>query len=108
MLEWINRDFCNSSICVPTLDPSSPFFQKEDYWRGPVWINTNWLLMRAVREYYWNVEGMPKFYEKLRETIVNLVEKNGFSEYFRLADGAPLGSKNFSWTAALYIDTVWD
>jgi len=33
-----------------------------------------------------------------------LKEKKGFFEYFSCKSGQPMGAKNFSWSAALYLD----
>ena len=33
-----------------------------------------------------------------------ILEKKGFFEYFSCKNGQPMGAKNFSWSAALYLD----
>ena len=33
-------------------------------------------------------------------------EKKGFFEYFSCKNGQPMGAKNFSWSAALYLDLM--
>ncbi|WP_047865021.1 amylo-alpha-1,6-glucosidase [Rubrobacter aplysinae] len=71
------------------------------YWRGPVWINTNWLLMHGLRRY-----GYEEHAETLRSTIVSLVQRSGFHEYFHPATGRGHGSDFFSWTAALLLDVL--
>jgi glycogen debranching enzyme len=42
----------------------------------------------------------------LTESTLELLERSGCYEYFDPLDGEPLGSPNFSWTAALAIDLI--
>jgi hypothetical protein len=35
---------------------------------------------------------------------MQIIEKKGFFEYFSCKNGKPMGAKNFSWSAALYLD----
>jgi hypothetical protein len=37
---------------------------------------------------------------------IRLVEHSGFSEYYHPSTGAPLGSGDFSWSAALTLDLL--
>jgi len=63
------------------------------YWRGPVWMNINWLFRDIL-----SVESQIK--------ILQNIERHGFYEYFHPETGKGLGSDNFSWTAALCIETI--
>jgi hypothetical protein len=86
---------------VPTVPLNSEWFQAHRYWQGPVWINTNWLIIDGLERY-----GYHKHAATLREATIELVEKSGFYEYFSPIDGSPAGIANFSWTAALTIDLL--
>jgi len=76
-------------------------FSSERYWRGPVWINVDWMLMRGLERY-----GFDEQVGHLRRTITELVENEGFHEYFDPASGKGHGSGFFSWTAALFLDVA--
>ncbi|MFC4358519.1 trehalase family glycosidase [Halobium salinum] len=69
------------------------------YWRGPVWVNTNWLLADGLRRY-----GAADLASRIERDTVSLVEREGFREYFSPETGEGRGSDRFSWTAALYLD----
>jgi hypothetical protein len=86
---------------VPSYDPRGFGFSPVQYWRGPVWINLNWFLMRGLERY-----GYTEHAEFLRQTIVALCREQGFYEYFNPETGQGHGSHLFSWTAALFLDSV--
>ncbi len=76
-------------------------FQK--YWRGPVWINLNWLLYRGLLRY-----DMEEMAERVKQHSLQLLDAHGFFEYFdprRTAAGeGGCGTDTFSWSAALCLD----
>ena len=84
---------------VPSVAVNSEWFDQHRYWQGPVWLNTNWLIVQGLLNYGFKEEA-----ESIMQSSLKLVEKSGFYEYFSPLDGSPAGVKNFSWTAALIID----
>lgn len=86
---------------VPSYDMNGFGFSPVQYWRGPVWININWFLAHGLEDY-----GYHKQAERLRRTIVNLCQEQGFHEYYDPTTGAGHGSELFSWTAALLLDVL--
>ena len=44
------------------------------------------------------------FSDKIKNKTIQIFEKKGFFEYFSCKNGHPMGAKNFSWSAALYLD----
>jgi hypothetical protein len=88
---------------VPSYDRYGFAFLPTQYWRGPVWVNINWFLMRGLERY-----GYEEQAERLRETIVSLCRDQGFYEYYDPTTGFGHGSDLFSWTAALFLDVVFD
>jgi hypothetical protein len=86
---------------VPSYDRYGFAFFPVRYWRGPVWINIDWLLMRGLERY-----GYEEQAKRLRETIVGLCRDEGFYEYFDPLTGMGHGSDFFSWSAALLLDVL--
>jgi glycogen debranching enzyme len=86
---------------VTTVAKSSRDFDACRYWRGPVWINVNWFLVRGLERC-----GLAAEADGLRGLTLELVERSGFSEYYHPSTGAPLGSGDFSWSAALTLDLL--
>lgn len=76
-------------------------FDAREYWRGPIWINTDWLLWRGLTGH-----GRTRVAEEIAASMVGLVRRSGFREYFSPFGGDGYGSNDFSWTAALLIDLL--
>lgn len=76
---------------LPSTSPNDPAFDARRYWRGPTWMNINWLLAPTVGP-------------ELVDRSLALVEKSGFREYYDPRTGDGLGADSFAWTAALVID----
>ncbi|HVU69687.1 MAG TPA: trehalase family glycosidase [Ktedonobacteraceae bacterium] len=96
--------FCaldEACYAVPSYDRRSPAFSPDRYWRGPVWININWMLYHGLRRY-----GQFEYAERIYRSIYELVQQHGFYEYFHPLTGEGLGTYQFSWTAALLIDLL--
>ena len=88
---------------VTTVSKSSPAFDTRNYWRGPVWINVNWFMVRGLERC-----GLQAEADELRRMTLELVSRSGFSEYYEPTTGEPLGSREFSWSASLTLDLLHD
>lgn len=92
---------CHRPNCYvfPSYKPGTKRYERRRYWRGPIWINTDWLLYRGCRR-----AGVDDLAEEIRTSILELVRRNGFREYFDPHGDVGLGAHRFSWTAALFLD----
>ena len=86
---------------IPSYDLRGPDFDRRRYWRGPVWINTDWLVWRGLLPH-----GDAELAGEVENSIIRLVERSGFREYFDPFGGQGYGTDGFSWTAALLIDVL--
>ncbi len=91
-------------LCA-SFNPESDLFNPKKYWRGPVWINMNWLLFYGLKNY-----DFLDIATRVKNDSIALIERDGFFEYFDCRkDNGELertgyGGDNFSWSAALLID----
>ncbi len=90
-------DIC--SYGMPSLDPNHQSFESKRYWRGPIWCVMNYMIAIGLED-----EGEYKIAEKIRNDTIKLIESYGMAEYFDPHTGVGLGGKDFSWTAAIYLE----
>ena len=105
-VRWTTHShWCGDGTChvpsIPSTDLEESYFKSINYWRGPVWINTNWMIYLGLLKYGYKEEA-----ERLRQGTFELAQNHGFREYFDPHTGEGLGGKAFSWTAALVIDMI--
>ena len=95
-------------LCA-SFDPTHAKFDPRRYWRGPVWINMNWMLHQGFLRY-----GFKDAAKRIKADSIDLIENFGFYEYFDSRQHNPdtensgYGGNNFSWSAALLIDFLKD
>ncbi|WP_411031622.1 MGH1-like glycoside hydrolase domain-containing protein [Spongiimicrobium sp. 3-5] len=96
----------NRYLCA-SFDPASDRFNPIKYWRGPVWINLNWLLYYGLKNY-----GYDSIAQRVKEDSIALIQQHGFYEYFdsrkekHNTNVGGYGGNDFSWSAALLIDLL--
>jgi glycogen debranching enzyme len=86
---------------VCSYDPKAPEFNPKKYWRGSVWVNINWFLIRGLYKY-----GYKDKANEIKIKTIELIKDNGFYEYFNPITGEGYGDSQQSWTAALLIDLL--
>ena len=75
-------------------------FEEKRYWRGPIWINCNWIIYQGLK----NKDEL--FSKIIKKKTLKLIENQGFHEYYSCKNGQAMGANNFSWSAALYLDLL--
>lgn len=86
---------------IPSTDVDDPTYDPDKYWRGPIWVNINWIIWKGFMEH-----GLDPNIYSIRDNLIKIIKENGFYEYFHNQTGKGIGVDNFSWTAALLIDLL--
>jgi hypothetical protein len=86
---------------VPSVPLDSPQFEAARYWKGPTWVNANWIIIEGLL-----TQGETELADSLRDKTLALVDAAGCAEYFSPLSGEGLGARDFSWTAALTLDLL--
>jgi glycogen debranching enzyme len=89
---------------VTTVAQDDPTFDPNTMWRGPVWININYLLIDGLRR-----AGFAAQAQALRsKTLELMLRQPDIYEYYNPHTGEkpPRAVSSFGWSAALFIDLV--
>lgn len=86
---------------IPSTSMDSTWYNPENYWLGPVWVNTNWMVLHGLRDY-----GYQDSARTIADRTLELISNSGFREYFQPKTGEGFGTNSFSWSAALTIDLL--
>jgi neutral trehalase len=86
---------------VPSVPTDAPQFEPERYWKGPTWVNTNWIAIQGLRR-----SGATAAADDLARRTIELVGARGCFEYFSPLVGTGFGAGSFSWTAALVLELL--
>ncbi len=87
---------------VPTVAIDDQKYDPNQMWRGPTWVNVNYLLIEGLQK-----SGYAELAGTLRRKTLDMINaKNDIYEYYNPETGErpPKAASNFGWSAAIYID----
>lgn len=94
----LNPGEFNLKFLVPTVSKSDPAFDPEGFWRGPIWMATNWFIFKGLKRY-----SFDEVAQKIAAHSLKLLKHSGFREQYHPLTGKGLGAKDFTW-GGLVID----
>jgi len=106
ILTWMKKGTFYKKRMGPIVASTSVYeqeFNPVNYWRGPMWININWMIYKGLKHH-----GFQKDADSMWNAFLHLIRKSGFYEYYNPLNGKGLGAKDFSWTASLLIDILFE
>ncbi len=120
-----NPDTFGTAIPIATLAKSEDSYNDKDMWRGPMWVNLNWLIIRGLQRY-----GYVDYVQSIRHKTMQVIERyyqryGTFFEYYDADDEMPpfflprKGCLNprewihqvimdYGWSGTLYVDMMFD
>jgi putative isomerase len=87
---------------VPTVAMDDPKYDPFKMWRGPTWVNVNYLLIEGLQR-----SGYPELARELRRRTLDLICcRNDIYEYYHPESGEnpPNAASMFGWSSAVFID----
>jgi len=78
--------------------PSSPHYQADGYWRGPIWAPATLLIEDGLRR-----AGATELADEISARFRRLCERSGFAENFDALTGTGLRDRAYTWTASAYL-----
>ncbi|CAM3782658.1 amylo-alpha-1,6-glucosidase [Nocardioides zeicaulis] len=77
---------------------TSPDYQPDGYWRGPIWAPSTALVVDGLRRC-----GEHALADEVSRRFLALCERSGFAENFDAVEGTGLRDRAYTWTAAVYL-----
>ena len=77
---------------------SSPQYEADGYWRGPIWAPSTAIVEDGLRR-----SGFGALADVVSARFRELCERSGFAENFDAGTGAGLRDRAYTWTAAVYL-----
>jgi putative isomerase len=87
---------------VPTVALDDPKYDPNQMWRGPTWVNINYLLIKGLQR-----TGYEALADELRRRTLELIcTQDDVYEYYHPEDGSkpPKAACIFGWSSAVFID----
>ncbi len=87
---------------LPTVALDDPKFNPLQMWRGPAWVNVNYLMIEGLQR-----SGFPEIARELRTRTLDLIlGENDIYEYYNPMTGErpPKAASTFGWSSAVFID----
>ncbi|HUD03175.1 MAG TPA: trehalase family glycosidase [Patescibacteria group bacterium] len=77
---------------VPTVALNESSFNPGGFWRGPIWMATNWFIVKGLQDYGYNSQA-----QKIIDQSLELLKISGFREQFNPLTGEGYGAHDFTW-----------
>ncbi len=87
-----------TSVGLATELPTSPYYEADGYWRGPVWAPATVLIEDGLRR-----GGAVELADRVSARFRATCEKSGFAENFDALTGEGLRDRAYTWTAGAYL-----
>ncbi|MDQ2690537.1 MAG: glycogen debranching protein [Chloroflexota bacterium] len=87
---------------IPTVAMDDPKYTPGKMWRGPTWVNVNYLLIEGLQR-----SGYPDLARELRRRTLDLISsRDDIYEYYDPVTGEnpPTAASMFGWSSAVFID----
>lgn len=91
---------------IPTVARNDPKCDPNQMWRGPTWVNINYLFVEGLARC-----GYPELARELRaKTLALMMRHNDIYEYYNpdTGDPPPHAASVFGWSSAVFVDLAID
>ncbi len=99
-----------SDYGIRSLSKSDAYYGKgENYWRGPIWMNINYLILDALKHYSAHNTNARALYPRLRSNLIQTIhsefQRSGYLyEQYNPSNGRGQRSKPFTgWTSLVVL-----
>jgi glycogen debranching enzyme len=98
LIESLRSRLQQSPFGLPSEPPSSPFYQADGYWRGPIWAPATMIIAEGLDDM-----GEHTLADALRKKFCLMAQHSGMAENFDAKTGAALRDPAYTWTSSVYL-----
>jgi putative isomerase len=98
LLADLRKRASESSFGVASEPKSSPLYEADGYWRGPIWAPSTMILTAGLDEI-----GEHTLSDALRERFCIMAQKSGMAENFDAQTGDALRDPAYTWTSSVFL-----
>lgn len=91
--------FSDQRYALATTSPTDNKYTPQNYWRGPLWPFTNWLMAQGLHDY-----GFDQKVRRIENDWYKLIDQHGFCENYNPETGEPTGAYDFPVAASLFLE----
>jgi len=82
---------------LATESPSSPYYEADGYWRGPIWAPPTLMIVEGLAAC-----GEISLAREIARRFCDMAARSGFAENFNAITGEPLRDRAYTWTASIF------
>jgi hypothetical protein len=98
LIESLKSRLQQSPFGLPSEPPTSPFYQSDGYWRGPIWAPATMIIAEGLDDM-----GEHTLADTLRKKFCLMAQHSGMAENFDAKTGAALRDPAYTWTSSVYL-----
>jgi glycogen debranching enzyme len=91
-----NRFFTKHGLATESI--SSPLYQADGYWRGPIWAPASMIFTEGLAAC-----GETELAKELSRRFCDMAQKSLFAENFDAKTGEPLRDRPYTWTSSIFL-----
>jgi mannosyl-oligosaccharide glucosidase len=107
-----DEEILNSPYGIRSLSKSDLLYHTgEDYWRGNIWVNLNYLTLKGLKLYYHDDQESMQIYEEIRAKLIKTIYNNWlvsgmFYEQYSDVNGEGLRARPFNGWSSLVLEIL--
>jgi glycogen debranching enzyme len=83
---------------LATESPSSPLYQPDGYWRGPIWAPSTLIIVSRLADC-----GEKQLARDLSQKFCSMASRSGMAENFNALTGEGLRDPDYTWTSSVFL-----
>jgi putative isomerase len=98
LADGLSRNSFLTAFGLATESTTSPLYESDGYWRGPIWAPSTMLIVDGLVN-----GGRPELAKTIAQRFCGMVSRSGMAENFDALTGEGLRDRAYTWTASVFL-----